>query len=76
MMTLTMLQEIIKEGMISMKVIVRHSIFKNNQIYQKEIKILIKNFLLIMVKVIHQDQIEGDMIIVDRMVKGIMIDKI
>ena len=75
-MTLTMLQGTIKEGMISMKVIVRHSIFKNNQIYQKEIKILIKNFLLIMVKVIHQDQIEEDMIIVDRMVKGIMIDKI
>ena len=77
MMTPTMLQEVIREGMTSMKAIVKGSIFKNNLIYQKEIKIIIKNLLLITVKAIHQDKIEEDMITVDKMdmVKGIMIDK-
>ena len=70
------LQEVIREGVTSMKVIVMDLTFRNNLIYQKEIKIIIKNLLLITVKMIHQDQIEEDMR-VDKMdmVKGIMIDK-
>ena len=76
MMTPMRLQEVIREGVTSMKVIVMDLTFRNSLIYQKEIKIIIKNLLLITVKMIHQDQIEEYMR-ADKMdmAKGIMIDK-